>query len=125
VGYDALPYLRSRPQSTVYNAKRFIGRRVGEPETDTYAASHPFSVIPIGPDVSNHSAAGFDVIPGGRGLQVPSAVVPPEAVGADVLRHLLDVTAKFLGHDRVCFKVPIHYRLPSIYSRIQRLICRK
>jgi hypothetical protein len=86
----------------VYNAKRFIGRRRGEPETDTYAASHPFSVVPIGPDVSNHSAVGFDVLPDRSRREGEAArLVPPEAVGADVLRHLLDVTAKFLGHDRV------------------------
>jgi molecular chaperone DnaK (HSP70) len=27
VGYDAMPYLSSNPDNTIYNAKRFIGRR--------------------------------------------------------------------------------------------------
>jgi molecular chaperone DnaK (HSP70) len=26
-GYDALPYLSTQPENTIYNAKRFIGRR--------------------------------------------------------------------------------------------------
>ncbi len=61
VGYDALGDLSSRPQNTIYNAKRFIGRSLDEDQVRTYADEHPFKVVPS--SLSNFSKVGrSDVI---------------------------------------------------------------
>lgn len=53
VGYEALSDLSTRPQNTIYNAKRFIGRSLEEDQVKTYADEHPFKVVPS--TVSNYS----------------------------------------------------------------------
>jgi molecular chaperone DnaK len=69
------------PKGTIYSAKRFVGRRYDEVETEAKAVS--FDVVP-GPDGS----ARFSV--GGK-------LYAPEEISALVLRKLADDAAKFLG----------------------------
>lgn len=94
VGYDALGDLSSRPQNTIYNAKRFIGRSLDEDQVRTYADEHPFKVVAS--SLSNFSKVGFEIETDGV-----RRVVSPEQVGTEVLRFLLKVTADFLGHSQV------------------------
>jgi molecular chaperone DnaK len=69
------------PKGTIYSAKRFIGRRYDEVESEAKAVS--FDVVP-GPDGS----ARFSV--GGK-------LYAPEEISALILRKLADDAAKFLG----------------------------
>ena len=69
------------PKGTIYSAKRFVGRRYDEVESEAKAVS--FDVVP-GPDGS----ARFSV--GGK-------LYAPEEISALVLRKLADDAAKFLG----------------------------
>ena len=69
------------PKGTIYSAKRFIGRRYDEVESEKNAVS--FDVVP-GPD----GVARFDI----QGKQYA-----PEEISALVLRKLAEDAAKFLG----------------------------
>lgn len=90
--------LSQQPLRTIYNAKRFIGRSLEDEQVQEYASAHSYKVVPVDGSVSNHSKVGFE-IPGSA--TIPSRVVSPEQVGSDVLKHLLKVTADFLGHSQV------------------------
>jgi molecular chaperone DnaK len=69
------------PKGTIYSAKRFIGRRFDEVQSELNAVS--FDVAP-GPD----GAVRFEI----RGKQYA-----PEEISAQVLRKLVDDASKFLG----------------------------
>src|SRR4051812_5812702 len=69
------------PKGTIYSAKRFIGRRYDEVQSELTAVT--FDVVP-GPD----GAVRFDV----RGKQYA-----PEEISALVLRKLVEDASKFLG----------------------------
>jgi molecular chaperone DnaK len=69
------------PKGTIYSAKRFIGRRYEEVESELKAVT--FDVVP-GPDGS----VRFDV----RGKQYA-----PEEIAAMILRKMVDDASKFLG----------------------------
>src|SRR5215469_3694270 len=83
------------PKGTIYSAKRFIGRRFDEVETEAKAVS--FDVVP-GPDGS----ARFNV--GGK-------LYAPEEISALVLRKLADDAAKFLGEkvNEAVITVPAYF----------------
>ena len=71
-------------------------RRYEDTDTEIYAESHPFRLSRLSGSQSEHSEIGFDV-------SRPAAprVVSPEEVGAQVLRHLMALTARVLGHTQV------------------------
>ncbi|HEV7887232.1 MAG TPA: molecular chaperone DnaK [Acidimicrobiales bacterium] len=69
------------PKGTISSAKRFIGRRFDEVETETNAV--PFDVV-AGPD-------------GAVRFKVRDKLYAPEEISAIVLRKLVDDAAKFLG----------------------------
>jgi molecular chaperone DnaK len=69
------------PKGTIYSAKRFIGRKFDEVESEIHAVT--FDVVP-GPD----NAVRF---------KVRDKMYAPEEVAAMVLRKLVDDAAKFLG----------------------------
>jgi molecular chaperone DnaK len=69
------------PENTIYSAKRFIGRRYSEVESET--KNVPYKVV-AGPN----DAVRFLVV----GKQYP-----PEEISAQVLRKLTDDAAKYLG----------------------------
>lgn len=77
VAYEALAAQSKLPHNTIYNAKRFIGKSLDDPETQAYAAEHPFHVVPT--TLSNYSKVGFAVNSTGH----PS-VITPEQVGIQV-----------------------------------------
>jgi molecular chaperone DnaK len=69
------------PKATIYSAKRFIGRRFEEVQSELNAVS-------------------YDVVPGPDGavrLRIRGKLYAPEEISALVLRKLVDDAAKFLG----------------------------
>jgi len=83
------------PKGTIYSAKRFIGRRFDEVESEAKAVS--FDIV-AGPDES----ARFNV--GGK-------LYAPEEISALVLRKLADDAAKFLGEkvNEAVITVPAYF----------------
>lgn len=83
------------PKGTIYSAKRFIGRRFDEVESEIGAVS--FDVV-SGPD----GAVRFEV----RGK-----LYAPEEISAQVLRKLVDDAGKFLGErvTEAVITVPAHF----------------
>jgi molecular chaperone DnaK len=83
------------PENTIYSAKRFIGRRYGEVQSEI--KNVPYKVV-AGPN----DAVRFDI----QGKQVA-----PEEVSAQVLRKLADDAAKYLGEKvkDVVITVPAYF----------------
>ncbi len=46
MAYEALAKQSKFPHTTIYNAKRFIGKSLEDEKMRAYAAEHPFSVVP-------------------------------------------------------------------------------
>ena len=92
-GYDALNQLSKQPLNTIYNAKRFIGRRyllirlcficlilsLSDPAVVQYAKEHSFKVVES--TLSNYSKLGFEISSSGH----VSNVITPEQVGFQVI----------------------------------------
>jgi len=60
-GYEALARLSDDPRNTIFNAKRFIGRTLGEKEVQQYASSHPFRAVAVDNSTTNFGAVGFNL----------------------------------------------------------------
>jgi molecular chaperone DnaK len=88
------------PKGTIYSAKRFIGRRYDEVESELHAVS--FDVVP-GPD----GAARF---------KIRDKLYAPEEISALVLRKLAEDAGKFLG-ERVTEAV---VTVPAYFNDAQR-----
>jgi molecular chaperone DnaK len=88
------------PESTIYSAKRFIGRKWGE--VDEEAKNVPFKIVP-GPN----DAVRFEI----RGKQYS-----PEEVSALILRKLAEDAGKYLG-ERVTEAV---ITVPAYFNDAQR-----
>jgi len=122
VAYDALPYLSLRPQDTIFNAKRFMGGDLADPTTQSYAASHPYKVVPA-TTLSNYSKVGFELSSSssssaaGGAAHRNATLVSPEGVGTQVLKYLMKVTAAYLGHNQVNKAV---IAVPAKFSPEQR-----
>lgn len=82
VAYDALPYLSLRPESTIFNAKRFIGGSLNDSATQSYAAAHPYNVVTT--NISKHSKVGFELSGYSSSSTDISKVITPENVGSEV-----------------------------------------
>ena len=95
-GYGALPFLSSHPTKTIFNAKRFIGKRfdtdeltlgvgiklnildcsIDDEDVSAYAAAHPFKVV-------ENSGSEFGKV----AFQArQDLIVTPEQVGAQVIQ---------------------------------------
>lgn len=105
--YDAMEYLSSDPENTIYNSKRFIGRNADadDGELKEYAATHPFAVEFV--KSSEYSDVGFRIRSTGyenvSSLSIIDGkpLLSPEYVGTEVLRGLMSLTADFIGHNQV------------------------
>jgi molecular chaperone DnaK len=83
------------PKGTIYSAKRFIGRRYDEVESELNAVS-------------------FDVVPGPDGavrFKVRDKMYAPEEISAQVLRKLVEDAGKYLGEriTEAVITVPAHF----------------
>src|SRR5256886_695397 len=88
------------PKATIYSAKRFIGRRFEEVQSEINAVS-------------------FDVVPGPDGMarfRVRGKLYAPEEIAALILRKLAEDAAKFLG-ERVTEAV---ITVPAYFNDSQR-----
>src|SRR6202045_5134033 len=88
------------PKATIYSAKRFIGRRFDEVESELHAVS-------------------YDVVPGPNDavrFRIRGKLYAPEEISALVLRKLADDAAKFLG-ERVTEAV---ITVPAYFNDSQR-----
>ncbi|HEX5080495.1 MAG TPA: molecular chaperone DnaK [Blastocatellia bacterium] len=92
------------PENTIYSAKRFIGRRFGEVQSET--KNVPYKVV-AGPN----DAVRFDI----QGKQYA-----PEEISAQVLRKLADDAAKYLG-EKVTDAV---ITVPAYFNDAQRTATR-
>jgi len=61
VGYEAQKRLSDDPRNTIFNAKRFIGRTLDEPEVQQYASSHPFRAVAVANATTSFGAVGFNL----------------------------------------------------------------
>ena len=77
VAHQALPFLSTNPENTIFNSKRFIGRNLSDPEVTNYAEAHPFKVVES--NVSAYGGIGFSLTSSGH----PS-IISPEYVGTQV-----------------------------------------
>ncbi|CAM9188145.1 unnamed protein product [Scytosiphon promiscuus] len=93
VGQDAVDLLERHPASTIYGAKRFIGREFADSAVSKEAAEHQFRLVQTDRDLSE---AWFQIRRSGH----PPAV-SPQAVGSHVVGQLLQRAAKYLGHSQV------------------------
>jgi len=138
VGAAAKDRMESHPHSTVYHAKRIIGREYRHPAVDDLRTEVP---VPI---VSNNTSPLFQVqIPlpedDGHGSRpsagaFSSAILPsadastttstrthllsPQSVGSLVLTHLLSLTSQYLRHSSVTTAV---IAIPAEFSMEQRV----
>ena len=76
-----------RPETTIFNAKRFIGGDLNDSATQSYATAHPYRVVPCA--LSKHSKVGFE-LSGYESSKTADAdgavhkIVTPENVGTEV-----------------------------------------
>eukprot|EP00602_Paraphysomonas_sp_CaronLab_P007298 CAMPEP_0185035284 /NCGR_PEP_ID=MMETSP1103-20130426/26384_1 /TAXON_ID=36769 /ORGANISM="Paraphysomonas bandaiensis, Strain Caron Lab Isolate" /LENGTH=428 /DNA_ID=CAMNT_0027572295 /DNA_START=45 /DNA_END=1328 /DNA_ORIENTATION=+ len=102
VGYEALARLKSHPEATIFNSKRFIGRNWEDQSIQEYGQNHPYTIARCNTSVSNYSTVAFQVPTKSRdSSDRVFKLVSPEDVGAEILKHLLQITARYLGHNQV------------------------
>jgi len=98
VGDSAVALRGVYPSETIFNAKRFIGRSLGEVAQDAdrhpYQVSANFSRSSAEPSARNSSALAGFVIPAEGG----DRWVSPVEVAAEVVRHLKQSVASYLGY---------------------------
>ena len=75
--------------------------RYNDPDIESYAKEHPFQLAPINSSLSEYSEIGFDVSENGESSNSEPLLISPENVGTSILKHLLKITADFLGHSQV------------------------
>jgi hypothetical protein len=85
VGSQAIPFRETHPEDTIYNAKRFIGKKYNEVEEEI--KTHRYKVV----DPGEGQDASFQ-------LALTQQNVTGINVGADVLKHLHTSIKKFRGY---------------------------
>eukprot|EP00931_Biecheleriopsis_adriatica_P119602 TRINITY_DN94826_c0_g1_i1.p1 TRINITY_DN94826_c0_g1~~TRINITY_DN94826_c0_g1_i1.p1 ORF type:complete len:441 (-),score=98.37 TRINITY_DN94826_c0_g1_i1:128-1387(-) len=112
VGDRAVAVRGVHPEQTIFNAKRFLGRSLGEVSAE--AESHPyrvtanFSSSSTEPSASNSSALAGFAIPLADGRE---RWMSPIDVGAEVVRHMYQSVVSHLGFEikRVVICVPAKF----------------
>lgn len=103
VGQAAKNRLNTHPHSTVYHAKRIIGRPFQNEAVKELQSEVEFGIV------ANGSFPLFE-LPG-------NLLVSPPEIGSYVLQHLLQITSNFLGHSSVKKAV---VTIPAEFSPEQR-----
>ncbi|KAL7573056.1 hypothetical protein ACA910_018745 [Epithemia clementina (nom. ined.)] len=108
VGNEAKKRIDSHPHSTLYNAKRVLGRSSNDPAIRQLQEEVEFQLVPKSNQaINNPKNNDNDDEDDGIVFQVPYdnkdgyLSIPPEQVGAYIVTHLLQMTQQFLGHDNV------------------------
>ncbi|XP_038056883.1 heat shock 70 kDa protein 13-like [Patiria miniata] len=105
VGYDALCQAEQNVVNTIYDAKRFIGKKFSPEGLKTEAARYPFKVI-----LENEMAK----------FEVNSQALTPEDIGSRILLYLKKTAEQHLGFrvDKVVMSVPADFdELQRNYTR--------
>jgi molecular chaperone DnaK (HSP70) len=110
VGRAAAARLGSAPTSTIFNAKRFIGRSFSDPVVQQEAAASPFRVRSGPADESKRVGrrkefknwrSSVDEEPE-PAFELPQGQLEaPEEVGRRVVEHLMGLADRFLGHNQI------------------------
>lgn len=96
VGHDAADVADRHPESTIYDAKRFIGKRFEPEALERESARYPFKVI------SNNGSVQFVVVTANGSL-----AVTPEFIGSRLLLKMREMAERRLG-------VPVRLAVMSV-----------
>ncbi len=98
VGADAVAVQEKNFRTTIYNAKRFIGKRFADAGVAQDIADHPFRVLQ-GRALGQEGTGDiyFDV----KNNPVSPRLVSPEEVGREVIESLMEDVKRHLGHSQV------------------------
>ena len=98
VGADAVAVQEKHFRTTIYNAKRFIGKRFSDEGVEQDIADHPFRIV-SGPPLGKEGTGNiyFDV----KNNPVSPKLVSPEAVGREIITSLMADVKRHLGHTQV------------------------
>ncbi|CAK4669411.1 hypothetical protein AeMF1_004808 [Aphanomyces euteiches] len=107
VGRDARRYRNIDPKHTIFNAKRFIGRKFDE-SVQAEAPVYRYSL---------QANATDDNVCFGLSLAGHPSCVSPIAIGYHVVRTLKETAQKFLGHDQIYGAV---IAIPAGFDAFQR-----
>lgn len=109
-GYAAKQLIDTHPRSTIYNAKRIIGRPYNDPAVEVLRKEAQFQIV------ENKTENAIS----GALFQIDEPLLPvfsPEKIGSLVLSHLISITSKYLGHSSVKSAV---IAIPAEFSPAQR-----
>ena len=96
VGHAAKHRIDTHPHSTVYNAKRVLGRPTQDEAIAQLQHEVEFAIVAQEQEDSENGVVFEIPYDHGEALRVP-----PEQVGSYVVHHLMQMTRQFLGHDNV------------------------
>ena len=110
VGRDALPFLHTHSQNTIYNAKRLIGRTYKEVRLDKSLSSMPHQFGPVNETQGDNSLAGFI-------MSDATTTISPVDVASRVVGALVKAADLFLGHSNARKAV---IAVPAQFNTAQR-----
>lgn len=105
VGRAAKDLIESHPLSTVYQAKRVLGRPFHDPSVAHFQQEVEFAVKP-----SDEEGSGVV-------FHVGNKQITPVQIGSMVVKHLLKMTNRYLGHENVKSAVIC---VPAKFDALQR-----
>ena len=112
VGHDAMAQLKTNPEFTFYDAKRFIGRKFCALDPEDTEERYQF-------DIKN--ADGHPVFSLPRKNPLQSHFMTPEMIGSEVMRHLVSLAKSKLNAKITKAVVSV----PAMFSEAQRNATRK
>lgn len=107
VGRAAKELIESHPLSTIYQAKRVLGRPFHDPSVTHFQQEVEFAVQPSHNDDETASVV----------FQVGTKQITPVHIGSMVVKHLLQMTHRYLGHENVKSAVIC---VPAKFDALQR-----
>ena len=128
VGKQALERMNGHAHSTIYHAKRFLGRGANDEEVKDLSKEYEFSVVEFNEELHEDIAPpviDYEFADGGGVLfHIPdnnmngnAQWLSPEQIGSYVIQHLMDMTKEFLGYDNVKSAV---IAVPAKFTMVQR-----
>jgi len=114
VGKDAVDAQEKNFRRTIYNAKRFIGKRFSDDGVDQDVEDHPFRILSGEPRGKEGTGdIYFDV----KNNPVSPKLVSPEEVGREIIKSLMGDVRRHLGHSQVKTVVVC---VPAKFNSFQR-----
>ncbi|XP_028414333.1 heat shock 70 kDa protein 13-like [Dendronephthya gigantea] len=107
IGHDALAMAETYPKSTVYDAKRFIGRNISDKELDKVAGLYQFRLG------KNENGSAF--------FEIEDKKVTPEEVGSYIIKELVNDAERNIS--RTITKAVMS--VPAEFDKNQRMATKK